>query len=31
MNFSLFSSSATGVELLLFDEHDSPNHSMSSS
>ena len=24
VNFSLFSSSATGVELLLFDEHDSP-------
>jgi len=24
VNFSLFSSSATGVELLIFDEHDSP-------
>jgi isoamylase len=24
VNFSLFSSSATGVELLLFDDHDSP-------
>jgi glycogen operon protein len=24
VNFSLYSSSATGVELLLFDEHDSP-------
>jgi glycogen operon protein len=27
VNFSLFSSSATGVELLLFDEHDSPQAS----
>ena len=25
VNFSLYSSGATGVELLLFDEHDSPN------
>jgi pullulanase/glycogen debranching enzyme len=24
VNFSLFSASATGVELLLFDKHDSP-------